>query len=518
MSESKNVETTAAGYKSSYIQGAPLSKKQLKMNKKFFIFLFFFIIFVVSTLWSFSILAQHDENVSVHSYYGYVPSSTDVGAVQETIGGKVINYSVPAGCAVLDVIGYYNNTEVKLYDLLSGKILNSTTVNYMEKVTFFIPYGTYFKLVSSSRIGAAISGGAYLGSSGYYQGIATFYPAIDGGFRGTRFIFAPLSPTWGWQVEAYNFHLFALENTKFTLLDSIKKFSTSEALDQRATYSLPLQSRIAQYAQNIGVGYSRIFQLTATSDVMICSLGFGQVVYVPAITGGYVGKVFYASDNAKLQNPRETAVIVVVPLEPGKVTIYDNSLTLLAEHTFTEADVSSNAYWFKSFSSATYDFIVKSTGNITLLVGQVRGDIISEYLIGDGVTFLGSRPNQEVKFFAPSSAIVFSVENQSATIDGELKSLKRDDVIQLGSGVHTIKGTGHLIVQVLASGSSAPPAGWNKWGSYLIEPLDVDKDFSDIPSLTQAFSYFLLVGLILILLIVIALAYFFILRKKKIKK
>ncbi|MGC9086220.1 MAG: hypothetical protein ACP5IT_08535, partial [Thermoproteota archaeon] len=265
------------------------------MNKRFFYFLFFVTLFVANTL----VIGQGEE----HVYYGYAPPSTDVGNVREVINNKVFNYSVPPSTGLLDVLGLQDNTYVSLYDLSSGILLNSTTINRLQKVTFFIRYGTYFKLVSSRRVVAMMSGGHSAYDTGTGGGYSTFYPSVDGGFRGKSFIFMPATGT---QMDAYytqlighNFNLFALEDTQFKLSDAIGKLSTTESLKQRGTERALLQARVLTGSVTAGAGYDERFILNSTNDVIVASTAIDQVLYVPAITGGYVGKLFYAPDKVQ---------------------------------------------------------------------------------------------------------------------------------------------------------------------------------------------------------------------------
>jgi hypothetical protein len=476
------------------------------MSKRFF-FIFFAILFLVNIF----VMCQGEE----HVYYGYAPPATDVGNAQEVIANKLFNYSVPPSTGLLDVLGLQDNTQVSLYDLFSGVLLNSTTVNRLQKVTFFIRYGTYFKLVSSHRVVAMVSGGASAYDSGEKGGYSTFYPSEDGGFVGKNFIFIPATGTEMSldypQFVGYNLNLFALEDTLFKLSDAIGKFSTTESLKQRGTAHVLLQARVHAGQNMAGIGYDERFMLNSTNNVIIASATIDQVLYVPAITGGYVGKIFWAPDRVTYQEPGRSVVLVIVPLEPGKVTVYDKDLNVLAEHTFTTADVSANSYWFKSFGIGIFDFIIKSTGNITVLASQTNTNI-SEDFIGSGITFLGTRPNQEVKFFTPSSAIVFSSQDQTVIVDGQKRSVKKDEVILLGSGVHSIKGTGVLTIEVLAPGVGS----FQKWGSYLIEPIDILKSYENIESLaTPSPPYLTYAGVAVGLLIVIGLLYIFIVKRNK---
>jgi len=482
----------------------------MKTKKSFLFFIFLFSFAVLCTINTSLIQSQSSED---HVYYGYIPPTSNIGNVKEILNGKTFNYSVPAGFALLDVLGLNDRTNISLYDLASGQLLNSTIVNKLQKVTFFIRYGTYFKLVASSRIFAMISGGnlAYDGDSSY-GGFATFYPSVEGGFRGRQFIFIAAPPTHPYayytQYITYNFYLMALESSQWTLKDFTGKFSVSDSTEkQKTSYVVQLATRQLTWS-HMGTGYDMRYILQSSGDVIVQGTSVGQFLYVPAVTGGYVGKLFFVSDQCTYPGTGRSVILVIVPLEPGKVTIYDKDLNVLAEHTFSTQDVSTNQYWYKTFGTGRFTFIVESTGNITLLATQTNVNESIDY-IDSGITFLGSRPNQELKFFTPSSALVFSPENQTITVDGETRSVARDEVITLGSGVHSVKGTGVLIVEVLSPG----PTGFQRWGSALIEPLDITKSFPAI-ELTHPTPYLLYVSIGAILVIVILVVYFLRIRKK----
>ncbi|MEM2423764.1 MAG: hypothetical protein QXM00_04735, partial [Candidatus Bathyarchaeia archaeon] len=72
---------------------------------------------------------------------------------------------------------------------------------------------------------------------------------------------------------------------------------------------------------------------------------------------------------------------------------------------------------------------------------------------------------------------IFAPEDLVVSIDGGAPiRMAKDEFRLLESGAHSIKADKHIIVQILASGSS-----WDDWGSYLIEPLDLDVTF-EVPS------------------------------------
>jgi hypothetical protein len=451
-----------------------------------------------------------------HVYYGYVPPSTDLPALDELVKGAKMNFTPPSGHALLDIVAYEDGTRVELYDIVSGLLVNATTLNALEKATFFVPYGMYFKVVASKRVGVLLTGGQAAYSPGYFSGVATFYPSVEGGFRGKTFVFMPAPAThqYGYTMDLVhrNFYLFALEDTSWELKDRIEKFSTKDSTRRGEVASTILQSRVTQGGVSAAVGYDSVFKLTSTGEVIVGSVALGALVQVPALTGGYVGKTFWAPVHATYRQPGRTAALVIVPLEPGKVTVYKREdMSVVAEREFTDSDVAQKNYWFLKLGIGRFDLLVKSTGDITVLIAQTLTEESPDF-IGDGIAFLGSRPNQEVRFFTPSTAIVFSPEDQTAIIDGETRTLKRDQFVILGSGVHSVKGSGHLIIQIVAPGAQ----GFQKWGHYLIEPADIDASYSDVPELFErGMPITTYIGIAVAVVAVGVVAFLFVRRRKK---
>jgi len=421
-----------------------------------------------------------------HVYYGYVPPSTDTagaagGQVDELIRGELINYTVPSGVAILDIVGLVDGTTMEIWDIYANQKMYSATLNRLEKEFFYISFGTFFKIVTSNRIAALLNGGADIyepdGREEPPGGTSTFYPAVTGGFRGKEFIFNAAPPTHAMAYSAdrigHNFYLMALDEVDWTLKDSVEVWSTSGRLGQRGTKTMLLQSRVFHQGIQGGAGDDVVFHLTTTGDVEVsCCAGLSDFVAVPAITGGYVGKLFYAPVTVTFEATGRTAAFIVVPLEEGQVTIYDRDLNVIATHSFTASDVSDRKYWYQELGVGRFVLITESTGNICFMAGQTEGTVDISHL-GDDITFIGSKPNQEIRFYAPTMALVFAPEALSVIIDGGAPvQMAKDEFRLLESGVHSISADGHVVVELLAGGS-----GWNSWGSYLIEPLDMDVSF-----------------------------------------
>ena len=469
-----------------------------------------------------------------HVYYGYVPPSTDVlnpdvetevpgtdpeeSGVDELIKGTLINYSVPSGMTLLDVVGLEDGTSVEVWDIYAKQKIDSATIDRFEKKLFYMPIGTFFKIVASKRIAALLNGGASIfepdGREELPGGTSTFYPAVTGGFRGREFIFNAAPPTHPFAYSAdrigHNFYLIALEETDWSLSDSVNIWSTSGHLAQRATRTMLLQSRLFHQGTHGGAGNDVVFHLTTSSDAEVLCSALGDFVAVPAVTGGYVARLFYAPVSVTFQDVGRTAAFIVVPLEEGQVTIYDGNLNTMATHTFTETDVSDMDYWYYDLGIGRYSLIAESTGDIAFMVGQTMGTAEIDYL-GDDIAFIGSRPNQEIRFYAPTMAVIFAPETLTINIDGGAPiQMAEDDFRLLDSGVHSLSADKHVVVEVLAAG-----AGWNNWGSYLIEPSDVDVSFEapeDFTAKAVDYTIYIAGGVVAVAVVVVL----FMLRRRRV--
>lgn len=451
----------------------------------------------------------------VHVYYGYVPPSTDLPALDEMVMGNLVNFTPPPGVALLDITGFEDGTKIEIYDIVTGLMINATVLNAREKKYFYIPYGTYFKVVSTKRVGVLLTGGWGAYDSGWwFSGVATFYPTIEGGFRGKHYIFMPAPPTHQYlytrEMGHYNFFIYALEDVQWRLKDRTGKFDTTQSLKRGGFDYTIIQSRVNHMGVTSAAGYDSVFELETTGEVMVCSAAIGALIQVPALTGGFVGRQFWVPNHENWKEEGRAAVLIIIPLEPGEAEVLRaDTRDVLARREFTADDVARMNYWFVNLGSGRFNLLIKSTGDITVLAAQTWQQV-SEDHITDGIAVFGSRPNQEVRFFTPSSAVIFSTEDQEVVIDGMLRKMKRDEFTTVGSGVHSVKGTGHLIIQIISPGS-----GFQKWGHYLIETADVDASYPEVPELFEKGIPIIMYAGVAAIVIVAAIAVLFLRRRKK---
>jgi uncharacterized membrane protein affecting hemolysin expression len=100
--------------------------------------------------------------------------------------------------------------------------------------------------------------------------------------------------------------------------------------------------------------------------------------------------------------------------------------------------------------------------------------------------------------------VVFAPETLTATIDsGTPVQMAKDDFRLLESGAHSISADKHVIVELLAGG-----AGWKGWGSYLIEPLDMDVTFEAIAGFaSKQVDYTMYIAIAVVAVVIVALAF-----------
>ncbi|MFQ6095719.1 MAG: hypothetical protein ACE5NN_06215 [Candidatus Bathyarchaeia archaeon] len=508
-----------------------------------------FLIFLVCTAF-FLINTQNvneGHNSSTHVYYGYVPISTDTGfpypdevsaspppprTILEIINGEHYRYIPPEGTALLDIIGISDGTNVEIWDILAQQMLASKTINRLEKWTYFIEIGRFFKVVADSRVAVFLSGGYTMWSGSYYyrMGAETFYPCSDAGFIGKDFVFMSsiTTDTYRSYQAGSNLYIAALEKSDIEVVSSSGKRVLTASLDQYGVGKYFLAARLgAEEAAYGGGGDSIMFHMKSTGKVIAMCVTSRSLTAVPSVTGGFVGRIFYAPIYLTIEEEGSAAAFVVVPIEPGEVTVYDSKFNVVGEKTFSQADIDNKVYWFKNMGSAKDLLIFKSTGDITVMVGctylgpTVKKEVGAEDL-GDDITFLGAKADQRIQFYVPTLGVVFATKDCVATIDGETKTLKEDEFVLVEQGVHSVKADAEVVIQILAASNPArivvEDRQWTDWGSYLLSTDDINvsyevpEGFGEPPAPGMDIS---MISAVVVVALVAAAAGLFVIRKRK---
>jgi len=177
--------------------------------------------------------------------------------------------------------------------------------------------------------------------AGYHEnrmGTMVLYPSSEGGFIGNNFIFmsSMRSDTYIAYKAGYNLYIAALERTDIKVTSSSGKDVLSASLNQHDIGKYYLNCRIgAEQPTFGGGGDSIVFHLKSTGKIIASCVTSRSLIAVPCVTGGFVGKIFYAPIYLTIEEPGSAAAFVVVPIEPGEVKVYDSKFNIIDEKIYT---------------------------------------------------------------------------------------------------------------------------------------------------------------------------------------
>jgi len=427
-------------------------------------------------------------------YYGFVPVSGDVPSwdwlTKDDLPDWATKLDIPRGHAFLDVIAEEDSTHVEIIDLIALKTLASADLNQMELYTLYIKYGTYFKVISDKPIAVSLGGGsAYCanehGPVEIGSGYSTPYLASEAGFVGKdfRFMAPPAVDSFLVYKGGKNCLILALEDTTVTVVDSTGEYAARDvSMKQGETKDYLLRAR----GEVPAFGNTSIWHVTSTGEIAVGSYALTGFTYLPALSGGYIGRLFFGGAYTT-GNAQHHAFVLVTPVQEGKVEIYDTKWNKIDEKTFTSDDIEAVNYWYLDLGTENKQIIVRSEVDVTVMCGDTSSPenvLPTETYIGDDITVLGARANQICNFYVPRSAIVFAPTDMTVRIDGESREMVKDSFLPLGSGSHSVVSTDTLIVQVTGEGSRLGisygdlpnPVGFLNWGTELISPQDVNAE------------------------------------------
>ena len=382
-------------------------------------------------------------------YYGYVPASNPPEAY-------------------LDVVGISDLTNVWVYDLMDGSLITSTAIRRMELYTYIVPSERYLKVVSDKPIAVSISCVRFVGD--------TFYPSIDGGFAGKEFIFMAF-PT---QLVLGGTHYGT--NTFYAIEDC-------EVAVYNATGSEVSMFRLSAYSYKDMVLLGRsVYRVVSTGRIMICIAVGNGLTFLPSVTGGFVGNIFFSSLRAW-----ERGALMVFAQKESFVEAVNMMAPSWASALWPplKNNLKAGQYLYKSLGMDAR-LVIMGREDISILSGDTQGGDGPQWL-GDDIAIAGVKGGEDFYFYAPTKAIVFSPRDSLTIIDNETISMPRDTYIELQAGYHRLKGDQTLILQVCGV-----DGGFDDWGSYLISPQGVEVSYpqpTSKPPTPNNIVYYLISGL-----------------------
>jgi len=396
----------------------------------------------------------------------------------------------PSLPASLDIVGINDTTRVEVYNLTDKTLIASKTINRMELWSLSIgtrvsapttpPGGdTYFKVVSDKIVAVYLGGGTAEGS-------VTFYPSTDGGSGGREFIFMATHTMWGpGRFPEYGvYHIFAVENSHVTIFNATGRVVELDA---------PAGS-----FKKVALTTGSVYRVASTGRVMVAGMSDTTFKYLPSLTGGFVGRHFMGTVGGNTAAGDKMSLYVVAQ-EDAEVSVYDTtkpgSLSALTGPDVKKT-LRAGESWYNTTIKCATPIRIDSTGNITVLIGKGRqwwgigyglatGETIPAVAfaypeaMGDDISALGARAGEALSFYAPTQAVIFATQDMSIEIDGVTTTMTKDEYLTVLAGIHTVRGTAPVIVEVLGRS----PYGWVSWGGYLVSQQAMSVLYPEPPPL-----------------------------------
>lgn len=392
-----------------------------------------------------------------YAYYAYVPSNT----------------------SSLDIVGIQDPTRVVVYDLATGKELVEFTVGRMELRSFTPANDTYLKVVSDGAVAPSLSASGAFSSFGGN----VFYPATTGGFVGRDFVFMAF-------YTFFRHNIFTLEDADVTVYDATGHEVQRLALKAHTTEPLGLNARA-------------VYHITSTGNVLISTWTGNAFTYLPSLTGSFVGRMFYAY-------PGGAGLTMVFANEDVKVKAIDPTAPGLQTQLFPtlSKELKAGESFYQSVSERL--IFIESTGDISVLTGDMQGGGNPENL-GDDISILGARPDQELRFYAPTKALLFAPRDLRAEVDGLLSVIPKDALRELGQGYHVVKADGPVIIEVLGRDE-----GFDDWGAYLVSSQDLEATYpAPQPPQTDQTAYLSVAAVTTLVIALLAVLTFVMKRRRR---
>ncbi len=462
-------------------------------------------------------------------YYAYAPPTVmNWTAVDPTRGVTIYNYTrLPAE---LSIIGVEDQTRVEVYNLVDKSLITSFTLNRMQLRTLTLGStatgvtpppeveGSYVKVVSDKLVSALLTGGGY-------NEMSTYYPSTDGGYAGKEFIFKPVNGTWEPQIYVCEYEtsiVWGVENAHVTVYDAAGAKVTELDVPANAYRMVKLRP-------------DSVYRLVSTGRVMVSGICRESLMYAPSATGGFIGKTFYGclggvGGSDKWIGTRQS--FIVIALENCEVNVYNLNRPgwqIALQGPDIKKTLRAGEYLLDTSLLLQVPTRIDSTGKIIVIFGAggfgwgvVGAQQVSTLEnIGDDVKTMVVKTGEEFKFYAPTSAVVFSHEDADVMIDGSTLTMDADDYQVILGGMHTVQATGPLTVEVLSDvnllisfvGSQYVNAEiqrrFDSWATYLVSTRFLDVTYQQPPpagSTTELLMYiapFIAIPVIIVVVIVV---------------
>jgi hypothetical protein len=335
----------------------------------------------------------------------------------------------------------------------------SGSLNSMEKQLLLLNNGTTFKVVSDKVVSVLLLNYQQLPPAGATTGPVphTFYTDVNGSYVGKEFVLMASSYFYYYAGEVYT--IFALEKATVTVTSEGGQVAWQGSLDANSYQYIVLNSFTVYKIESTGNIMVQSGTVPAVAD---SGEGMGDVdcFPVPSAEGGFVGTFFLTVSVRTTTggwDPTRDYGFRISALENAHVQVYDlDTKKLIDDLTVTGGTgiairPLANAIAVESDNPITLSLIHNGSIEQSPPRAANKGGRYSSY--GDGVMFIGIRPNQETMVYLPTEAYVeayFFASNQTQlTIDGTAYTIQADSSYLYSlPGTHTVESNSSVVLQI----------------------------------------------------------------------
>jgi hypothetical protein len=425
------------------------SKRMLEEMRKIRAAFCFLVVLILTSSLPVSVAGPQAEE---YTYYGFIPSriycfnpnlpedyspiypGPDFGPLRRRPPRNASEILHVRDHGYLLVVGNWNSTRCWLYELPGGELLESFTLDQFELRVVKLPNGTFFKLVSDKFVSVVIKGGAFVNrvvADTYNADVSTYYLSMDGSYVGREFIFpATLS-----EEEFVPYRVFSIDPSEVQIYDAAGSLLHS--------FSLGPNEVVSFHPKN-----GSVIHVKSTGYIMVSAFHFTESCFIPAVDGGFVGRIFYASGERRQGGRGEAffrSYTYVSSLEDAKARVFDirggKWVREVRIPGGSAATLKTNDLASASWETASYILYADS---------PVAVMYVSNSTVEGGVSVFGLEAGGEAIIVVPEGeAYIFAAEDCIVEL-GDLKfRLSADEFKRVPPGVYQLRSTGAVLIEIV---------------------------------------------------------------------
>ncbi|MEM1990931.1 MAG: hypothetical protein QW782_09925, partial [Candidatus Bathyarchaeia archaeon] len=363
------------------------------------------------------------------------------------VGAVGLNGRLIALKALLTIVATADNTNVAVYDLTTGNLIDAASLGAGERRYVLLNNGTRFKVLSDKHVSVLLLN---------YQKIPEkpvegplphgFYTATNGLFVGKEFIFMASQGTTG---------------TYYTIL-AVEPSEVKITRDDGYETTYKLDANSYQYIQ--AKPFS-IYKITSTGNIMVQAgtiSGIGSLdttcFLIPSVEGGFVGKFFLTRAFKAIEwgwDPERDYAFRALATEETKIKVYDLATKQVIEEHSVKAGSGvgfrPNAYAIAVVSEKPITLLHIHNGSIKNSAAGGGGGVYQGY--ANGVMHMSIRPGEDTMIQLPTDAYVeayfFAKETAQLTIDDIPVTVQSDSpYLFTQPGLHKVRSNKEIILQI----------------------------------------------------------------------